>query len=157
MSQSRESEATESVFAYRAKKPLLTGVRTVCHYLVCLVCLFLCNIRGCYWLRELYEADFYKPGIYGSERLWANACDVFHRTPSRGGRGRRTAVDFVMCFGCGEIFSFFLFFLLFFRCGGISCLFFRFFCSNAHVLLQVWGRLDLFTAPLVGGERCVVR
>ena len=45
-------------------------------------------------------------------RAWANAWDVFRRTPSRGGRGRRAAVDFVVCFGCGGIlFSFSFFFL----------------------------------------------
>ena len=55
-------------------------------------------------------ADFYKPGIYGgSARVWANAWDVFRRTPSRGGRGRRATVDFVVCFECGG-FSFILFF-----------------------------------------------
>ena len=33
-------------FAYRAKKPLHTGVRTGCHCLISLsVCLFVCNIR----------------------------------------------------------------------------------------------------------------
>ena len=46
------------------------------------------------------EADFHKPGIYGgSVRVWANAWDVFRRTPSRGGRGRRVAVNYsVVCF-----------------------------------------------------------
>ena len=39
--------------------------------------------------------------------MWANAWDVFNCTPSRGGRGRRAAVDFVVCFGCGEILFFF--------------------------------------------------
>ena len=40
------------------------------------------------------EADFHKPGIYGgSVRVWANAWDVFRRTPSPGGCGRRAAVD----------------------------------------------------------------
>ena len=69
------------------------------------------------------EADFYKPGIYGgSVRIWSNAWDVFRRTPSRGGRGRRDAADFVVCFGCGGI-SFLIFFV--------------FFTSIAHVLLQV--------------------
>ena len=29
------------------------------------------NIRRFYRLRELYEADFHKPGIYGSGRIWA--------------------------------------------------------------------------------------
>ena len=75
------------------------------------VCAFVCYIRRFHWLRELYEADFHKPGIYGSGRVWANAWDVFRRTPSRGGRGRRAAVNFVVCFGCGGIsfFSFFFF------------------------------------------------
>ena len=40
------------------------------------------------------EADFHKPGIYGGKvRVWATEWDVFHCTPSRGGRGRRAAVD----------------------------------------------------------------
>ena len=40
------------------------------------------------------EADFHKPGIYGVRvRVWATEWDVFHCTPSRGGRGRRAAVD----------------------------------------------------------------
>ena len=41
------------------------------------------------------EADFHKPGMYAGRALaWANAWDVFRRTPSRGGRGRRAAVGF---------------------------------------------------------------
>ena len=40
------------------------------------------------------EADFHKPGIYGGRvRVWATEWDVFHCTSSRGGRGRRAAVD----------------------------------------------------------------
>ena len=40
------------------------------------------------------EADFHKPRMYGgSVQVWANAWDVFRRTPSRDGRGRRAAVD----------------------------------------------------------------
>ena len=73
----------------------------------------MCNIRRFYQLRELYEADFHKPGIYGSGRVWANAWDVFRRMPSRGGRGRWAAVDFLVCFGWGGI-SFFVFFRYFF-------------------------------------------
>ena len=91
-------------FAYGAKK-LHTGVRTGCHYLICLsVCLCMCNIRCIYGLRELYETDFHKPGIYGSGRVWANAWEAFRRAPSRDGRGRQAAVDFVVCFGCGGFF-----------------------------------------------------
>ena len=58
-----------------------------------------CNIGGLHRFRELYEADFHKPGIYGSGPVLANAWDVFRLTPSRGRRGRRAAVDFVVCFG----------------------------------------------------------
>ena len=84
----------------------------------------MCNIRGFNGLRELYEADFHKHGIYGSGQVWANAWDVFRLVPSRGGRGRRAAVDFVVCFGWDGFFRVFLFF--------------RFsFSSNAHGLLQV--------------------
>ena len=78
----------------------------------------------------MYEADFHKPGIYGSGRVWANAWDVsravsrWARTPGYCGfRGvfwvRR---DFVL---------------------------FLFFPSKAHGLLQVRGRLASFTSLLV--------
>ena len=76
----------------------------------------MCNIRRFYSLRELYEADFHKPGIYGSGRVWGNAWDVFPRMPSRVGRGRRDAVDFVVCFGWGGFFfRVFLFDFFFFE------------------------------------------
>ena len=39
-----------------------------------------------------------------------SAWDVFRRVPSQGGRGRRAAVGFVVCFGCAEIFLFLFFF-----------------------------------------------
>ena len=55
-------------------------------------------------MRELYEADFHKPGIYGSGRVWANAWNVFCRALSRVG-GRRAAVNFVVRFGWGAFFS----------------------------------------------------
>ena len=64
-------------------------------------------------MRELYEADFHKPGIYGSGAVWANACDVFPRMSSRVGRGRRAAVDIVVCFGWGGFLSVFIFRFLF--------------------------------------------
>ena len=55
-------------------------------------------------------ADFHTPGIHGSGRVWANACDVFSCIPSRVGRGGRAAVDLV-CFGWrGRIFPCFCFF-----------------------------------------------
>ena len=37
---------------------------------------------------------------------------MFRGTPSRGGCGRRAAVDFVVCFGCEGIFFFFFVFFL---------------------------------------------
>ena len=75
----------------------------------------MCNIRRFYRLGELYEADFHKPGIYGSGRVWANAWDVFRRAPSRGGRGRRAAVDIVVCFGRSRFFIVFVFFVFLLR------------------------------------------
>ena len=81
-------------------------MRTGCHYLICL-CVRVCSIRCFYLLRELLEADFHKPGIYGSGRVWANAWDVFRLAPSRVGRSRRAAVAFVACFRSGGIFFFF--------------------------------------------------
>ena len=54
--------------------------------LVCLsVCLSVCGYVTFvffYGLRELYEADFLKPGICGSGRVWANVLDVLHLTSS---------------------------------------------------------------------------
>ena len=69
----------------------------------------MCNIRRVYCLRELYDIDFHKRRIHGSGRVWANARDVFRRAPSRGGRGRRAALDFVVCFGWGDFFRGFIF------------------------------------------------
>ena len=70
--------------------------------------------------------DFDKPGIYGgSVRVWTNAWDVFRRTASRSGPGRRDDVD---------LFRGVSFFLVL---GGISYFYFDFSSSNAHVLLQV--------------------
>ena len=49
MRQSRKSEATEAFFCISAKKPLHTGVRTGCHYLISLcACQCVCNIRRFY-------------------------------------------------------------------------------------------------------------
>ena len=66
-------------------------------------------------MRVLYETGLHQPGIYGSVRVWANVWDVLRRTPSRGGRGRRAVVDFVVCFGCDGIFSCFIFRFIFFE------------------------------------------
>ena len=59
------------------------------------------------------EADFHKPELYGGRvRVWATEWDVFPCTPSRGGRGRRAAVDifrgvfFLVSGGISFFFSF---------------------------------------------------
>ena len=84
------------------------------------------------------EADFHKPEIYGGRaRVWATEWDVFHCTPSRGGRGRRAAVD--------------IFGGVFFECLVGFRFFFVFFTSNAHGLLQVRGKLASCTSLLVPG------
>ena len=110
------STSNEAVFCLQAKKassyrgayrvPLFNGLS---------VCRCVCNIRRFYCLRELYEADFHKPGMYGSGRVWANAWDVFHRMLSRVGRGRRAAVALVVCFRWGGFFRVFLLAFFFFE------------------------------------------
>ena len=47
-------------------------------------------------------------------RVWANAWDVSRRAPSRRGRGRRAAVDILVCFGRGGFFIVLRFFSIFF-------------------------------------------
>ena len=64
------------------------------------------------------EADFHKPEIYGGRlRVWATERYVLHCTPSRGGRGRRAAVDIFrgVFFSCLVGFRFFFRFLYFER------------------------------------------
>ena len=63
----------------------------------------------------MYEADFHKLGIYGSGRVWANAWDMVSRMRSRVGRGRRAAVDFVVCLGGADFFSVVSFSIFFFK------------------------------------------
>ena len=73
-------------------------------------------------MRELYEADFHKPGIYGSGRVWANAWDVVF--------ARRLEVVTVagLLWLSWYVLDGANFFLVFFS---------EFFSSNAHGLLQV--------------------
>ena len=66
----------------------------------------MCNICCFYWLRELYEADFHKPGSMEAGE---------YRTPSGSGRSRRVAVDFVVCFGCSDILIVLFFHFSFFE------------------------------------------
>ena len=95
-------------------------MRTGFHNLISLpvrlaVCVLVCtcNLGRFYLLRELNEAGFHKPETYGSGRVWSNAWNVLRRSPSRGGRGRRAAVDFAVCFEWGGFFQFFFFRLFF--------------------------------------------
>ena len=111
-------------------------MRTGCHYFTGLTVCTCFRVCVCVTfvvitdLRELYGADLHKLGIYGSGRVWANAWDVFRRTPSRGGRGRRAAVDLFRGVYC--VF------------GGISCFFFFVFVTlSAHGPLQVYEPLLL--------------
>ena len=93
---------------YEAILPLSTGVRTGCQYLISQsVCVCVCDIRHFYRVRELYEADFHKPRIYGSGRACANARGAFRHGLSRGGRGCWADVGFVVCFRWGGMFSWF--------------------------------------------------
>ena len=83
------------------------------------------------------EVDFHKPGVYGgSVRVRADAWDVFRRAPSRGGRGRRAAVDFFrgVFFSCLVAFRVFLF---------------GFFSSNEHSYCKYEQYLASCTSLLV--------
>ena len=75
-------------------------------------------------------------------RVWANEWDVFHCTPSRGGLGRRAAVDI---------------FRVFFSVWWDFVFFFVFFTSNARGLLQVRGNLASCTSLLVARPFFVYR
>ena len=77
-----------------------------------------------------------KPDIYGGRvRVWGTEWNVFHCTPSRGGRSRRAAVDIFR----GVLFSVWWDFV--------------FFTSNAHGLLQERGNLASCTSLLVTCEQ----
>ena len=129
MRQGRGSEETGTVLlpsgknavSYRGayRVPLVHWSVGVCACFCVCVCVAFVVFTD--W-RELYGAEIHNLGIYGSGRVWANAWDVFRLAPSRGGRGGWAAVDFVVCvFGWAGFFS----------------VFFDFFPSNAHGLLQV--------------------
>ena len=126
-----------------------TGVRTGCHYLVSLsvclcACQCMCNVRRFYRLRELYEADFHKPGIYGSGRVRANSWDVSSRAVSRWSRSPGCC-GFRGVFWVGRIFFVFFFVELFFS-------------SNAHDLLQVRMRPPclIYLSTSGSSRRCVL-
>ena len=65
---------------------------------------------------------------YESGRVWANARDVIRRAPSRRGRGRRAAVDIVVCLGRGEFFSVFFSDFVFLRTNTAYCKYEATFC-----------------------------
>ena len=68
------------------------------------VCQCMCKIRCVLLIARAVRGHFHTTGIYGNGRVWGNAWGVFRRAPSQGGRGRRAAVDFVVCFGWGGYF-----------------------------------------------------
>ena len=79
-----------------------TGVRTGCHYLIMslsVCCVTFVVFTDCQSCSRPISTN---PGSMEAGEYGHNAY-VFRRTPSRGGRGRRAAVDFVVCFGCGGI------------------------------------------------------
>ena len=61
----------------------------------------MCNIRVFYLLRELYEADFHKPGIYGSVRVWANpgSMEAGEYRQTRGARFVAVCLEVVVVAG----------------------------------------------------------
>ena len=92
---------------------------------VCLSVCLLCTVyvkHSCFFLiTRAVRGRFSQTRSLWKRASMGYAWDVFPCTPSRGGRGRRAAVDFVVCFECGNIYMhFFVFFFL-----------------NAHGLLQV--------------------
>ena len=116
-------------FAFKAKKHIYTGVRTGCHYLISLsaclsVCLSVClsislsvcpcvclSVCVCVTVVVFTDCESCRGRFPQNQDLWklanmANTWDILRCTPSRGGRGRRAAVDFVACFGCGVISCF---------------------------------------------------
>ena len=87
-----------------------TGVRTGCHYLISLsvcpsVCLSVCVAFVVLLIARAVRGRFPQK-IYESGQVWDNTWDVFRRASSRGGRGRRDAVDFV-CLKGGRFFRVF--------------------------------------------------
>ena len=88
---------------------------------VCLSVCLLCTVyvkHSCFFLiTRAVRGRFSQTRSLWKRASMGYAWDVFPCTPSRGGRGRRAAVDFVVCFGAVG-----------FRV---------FFSSNAHGLLQV--------------------
>ena len=105
----------EAVFCLKAENPLNAAVRTGCHHLFTLavspsVCHCVCVTLVVFTDRESCTRPIStNPEIYNTQREWSNAWDVFRRAPSRGGRGRRAAVDSVVCFESGGFFVFFFF------------------------------------------------
>ena len=148
MRQGRESEATEAVFCLKGKKASsYRGAYRVplSNWSACLsvslserpfVCLWMCNniLRCFYWLRELYEADPTNPGY-----LKAGDCGQKRGTCFAACRLELVAVAGRLWISWRVIGE-----------AGSPRFFFPFsFSSNAHGLLQVWGRLASFTSVLV--------
>ena len=102
-------------FAFTPKSLIIPGyVQGAVIYFVCLsVCLCACVTFVVSLIARAVRGRF--------PQTRANAWDVFRRTPSRGGRGRRAAVDFVVCFGWGDFFRFYFFSDFFFLRTHVAC------------------------------------
>ena len=75
--------------------------------------------------------------------MWGDARDVFPRMLSRRGRGRRVAVDFVVCYGRGGFFFRVFFLLLFLRTHTARC---KYEATLPHLPLYYYG--GAYRAPL---------
>ena len=87
--------------------PNSTGVRTGWKNLICLstcrwACVTFVVVTDC---QSCTRPTSTNPDLW---RLRAEGWGVCRRTPSRGGHGRRAAVHFVVCSGCGGIACFLL-------------------------------------------------
>ena len=107
------------------------------------VCLFVCVLFTVYVVFPDYEncarPISTNPGSIETGDHWITCVACFVARP-QGFRGRWAAVELVVCCGCV----------------GVSCLFVVF-PSNGHGLLQVWGRLALFTSLLLRFYTCFNR
>ena len=125
MRQGRGGEATEAGFCPSAKKPLHTGVRTGCHYFICLsvrlsVCM--CNIR-----RFTHCESCTKPISPNPGSMETGECGRTRETCFIARRLEVVAVAGLLWISWCVLGA-----AVFFR-----VFFFDFFSSNAHGLLQV--------------------
>ena len=102
-----------------------TGVRTGCHYLICLsVCMSVCVCVTFVVFTECESCTrpiSTNPGSMEAREYGLTRGTCFRHDPSRVGRGRRAAVDFVVRFGWGGIFCCFFVCVFFLRTHTACC------------------------------------